>query len=198
MTELNRSNLAQVSIIIFRSRGRNREETPVFPILRIAAIRNIRRLGWKNHTVDQGDAVAAKQGNLIPRGVELEIHVQAGIGGIFIGPDQQIAAGTNCRGSRIIAGYTPFRRDGQVVRQIHAAHVNRSNAEVVDLDPIVVLSLRIPDAATVGCHEFIDGQLNGCLVRVYAGDKESHQQKGTHQGFYITQHCPFCLPLRSK
>ena len=47
---------------------------------------------------------------------------------------------------------------GQIVGQIHAGHVDRLAARIVDLDPVVGLALRVAVEAAIGGHQLVDNQ----------------------------------------
>ncbi len=105
-----------------------------------------------------------EQADLFTISVEFETCMQSGVGGIVVGPNQKIAPGSDCRFGRAITWNLPLSRRRWIIRQVHAADIDCVNAVVVNLDPVVVLSLRILNRSIVGRHELVYDQRNFCCV----------------------------------
>ncbi|MBA7640841.1 hypothetical protein ES703_48512 [subsurface metagenome] len=90
--------------------------------------------------------------------------MQPRVGGIIVSPYQQIAPRGDGSYSRIALWNSPLSRNRQVVRQVHPTYINSIGAVVVELDPVIILALRVPDTTAIGGHKFIDYQRYICLV----------------------------------
>ncbi|MBA7675200.1 hypothetical protein ES703_83430 [subsurface metagenome] len=84
------SNQAQISAGIFRSRSRLCNEPPNIISIRVAAVGNISSLVEKDNDVNKSTAIAIEQADFLATGTEFEIGMQACLGGIVVGPYQQI------------------------------------------------------------------------------------------------------------
>jgi len=103
------------------------------------AIRDIDGLPFEPDGIQKSCAVGVVERNLFARGTEGKGGMKAGIRDIVVGPDQQIPL---CRDRRAV-GNPPARRIARIIRQVHTADAHRDRRRIVQLDPIVVLALRV-------------------------------------------------------
>ncbi len=123
-----------------------------------AALRNIRGKFRKGHAVDWGRGVSVQETQFFSAGTELEARVQPRSLGVSVRPDQQIAAGSNGRQGRIGRGDPPLGGLLRIVRQVQTARIDGHASMVVDLDPIIILTLWIGFRRAIGRHHLVDDE----------------------------------------
>lgn len=136
-------------------RGRGHEDPGVGPVGE-PAVGDVCPLLVEADAVDDRSAVGAEKRKLLAPGIQREGRVQARGGGVFVGPDDQESMRRNRRLSGSSFGNLPFRRGRCIVRQVHAPDINRSIPRIVQLDPVVVLALRVSGGLGVRCKQFVD------------------------------------------
>ncbi len=155
---LGRLDDALVETDIADSGRRDGHEAQLRPAVGVAPVGDIDALRAEGYAVEQGDAVGSEQADLLPFVAEPKARVQAGIADVAVGPDHQEAACRNRGGGGIARRNLPFRRPGQVVRKIEPAHVDGGGAGVIQLDPVVIMALRVPGEVAVGGENLIDNR----------------------------------------
>ena len=86
---------------------------------------------------------ASKRHSSSPSALSLKPACRPSGLGVSVRPDQKIAAGGDGRQGRIGRRDLPLGGRLRIVRQVQAARVDGHAPIVVDLDPIVILALRI-------------------------------------------------------
>jgi len=154
------------ALSVVRRAGRGRQSNPVVRAIGVAAERDIGPLGTEADAVKQGQSVAAIQGNPVPACVERQAGVQTCIAGVAIRPDHQIPFCRQDGAGRNL----PLRGVVQVVRQVEASETDRCPAKVEQLDPVVIVALRVFDRQIVGGHDLVDAHIG------LGPDTDRHQE----------------------
>ena len=84
---------------------------------------------------------------------------------VAIGPDQDVSASRNEGQVGSVVRDRPLGRVADVIGQEHPANIYRRRPGVVQLDPVVVLPLRIGQHRTIGGQEFVQTHLPSRLRR---------------------------------
>ena len=137
-------------------RRRIGQKSPGASAVREPAVGDIRPLGAKIDAVEHGHAVPIDQAHALATGAELEGRMEPRIRHVAVGPHQQTPVCRDRRQGGVVLGELPFHRLGQIVREIHPGQVDRGIAPIVQLDPIVVLALRIGPRVAVRRQHLVD------------------------------------------
>jgi len=91
--------------------------------------------------------------------------MQTRVSQIVIRPDNEKSARRDGRQGGDIRGDLPFCGAGQVVRQVQPPHIERHVPGIVQLDPVVVLPLRVCHILGIGGEKLVDYDGNLCRLR---------------------------------
>ncbi len=190
MAELDLLDKAVIYQDVRAARARNGHVLPVLVPVRVSAERYVRRLARERHGVDQRGAIHVKQSDHLAVRVQCEPGVEPGLVlYVLVRPHQQIAAGRDHRRLWPVRGNPPSRRLAQVIREIHPRRVNGYVAGVINLDPIVILGLRVRENTAVGGQQLIDQQVAlacGADPTPHAEKRQNHpetSQEAKHRAF---------------
>ncbi len=175
------------------------QRQPCIDVVRHATIRDVRLQNAEGHAIDKSRPVPVEQGNRLSLGTQFERRVKACGCDFAIRPHEQVALGGNRRQGSAIRRELPLGRGRRIVRQVHARKIDGSIARIVQLDPVVVLPLRIGPKVGVRRKHFIDhdrdrvrignGTINGLVDARHSG-VDMKRQDGHHGETATTQRPP--------
>jgi len=150
----------------------------------VAAERYVGRLRTVGDVVELCAAVGAEQRDFIAGGAEPKAGVKPCVPCVAVGPDQKVAL----RGDGRARGDPPAHRVLDVIRKIHPTDIGRHIGGVVQLDPVVVLALRVLGTPAVGSQQFVD---NDRGLGLHRAGRCQHQRQ--HKRLQVADHIAFRL-----
>ncbi len=199
MAELRVGHEAFVQTAVARAGRRRQQETVRAGAIGRAAVGDIGFLLSERDAVDQRGPVGGEQREAVAVGIERKRCMQSAVGRVAVEPDDEVSPGRNACRLRDAGRKLPLRRFAKVVREVHPPQIDGRIAVVVDLDPVVVLPLRVGLGAAVGRHQLVDRprQTRSPGHRVRRGETDAQKERDQHKtdrpaGF--TRHTHSSLP----
>ena len=80
------------------------------------------------------------------------------INGVVVGPEQQMIAWPD---NQAIGVDEVLRGVAEIVSEVHARNINVRTAAVVELNPVILVTLRVGHGRGIIRHELVDDQVAG-------------------------------------